>query len=376
MMWNVKQISERNDWGTPGADLTLFTPERLALPDDDSTYVTVERARDWSQPFNIPISDAQARWIMGDSSAKGTVMTWKPKVDVASDFLVADILSNNLGKRPICYSVTVPEYSRANLGKYLMFEGLTARVTPFQQPEDRSGLGGGVQPVRYMEAALNTPIQAHSDPNRGMILRTYSDPEANRSAMDDEYSLSYRYEFMRLANYFVEHGDMANASRALDTMEARIPLKQVDLDYSFASFIADLADKSGNWPLTAMYAKAGAEKLKVQMQVPDSKEATEGFEASYQLGDLEMRAGQFDDARKIFETIAGQAKPEEKIFLTLKMDECDARKLESQKQYDSAYHKFSAIIASYSASPGASSDIQDLRNHLVFDSVKSGSSVH
>ena len=204
-----------------------------------------------------------------------------------------------------------------------------------------------------------------------MILHTYSDPEANRSAMDDEYSLSYRYEFMRLANYYIGNSDFSGARRALDTMEARIPLNLVDLDYSFASFIADLADKAGDWPLMAKYAKSGSEKLKTQMQVPDSREANEGFEANYQLGNLEMRSGQFDDARKVFETLAGQAKPEEKLFLSLKIEESDARKLESQKQYDSAYHEFASIIAAYNSSPGASSDIQDLRNHLAFDSVRS-----
>src|SRR4029077_11159529 len=102
---------------------------------------------------------------------------------------------------------------------------------------------------------------------------SYSDPEAHTSAMDDEYSLSYRYEFMRLANYYIDHDDLADARRALDTMEARIPVAHIPLDYSFASFIADLADKSGDWPIMQTYAKIGEVNLRMQLQNPDSKES-------------------------------------------------------------------------------------------------------
>src|ERR1039458_3634909 len=141
---------------------------------------------------------------------------------------------------------------------------MTARVTPFEQPADQSGLGGSIQPERFAEAVFHVPSHPHSEPDRGMMLHTYADPESNRSALDDEYSLSYRYEFMRLANWDVSHGNMIEARRALDSMEVRIPLSQIPLDYSFGSFIADLADKSGDWLLMKQYAAYGADRLKEQ----------------------------------------------------------------------------------------------------------------
>ncbi|MFI5202241.1 MAG: protein O-mannosyl-transferase family, partial [Candidatus Kapaibacterium sp.] len=245
MMWNVKQLKTDNDWGGKAIKLTNYTNAIVNMSDNDAY-----RLLDWTpKPLDMPISAETARWITGDSTAPATVFNWTPKFILPSDQVVLDIIKNNLATRPICYSATVPEDSRAGLNKYLIYEGMIARVTPFEQPADNNGLGGSVQPTRYAEVVFHYPKHAHAEPNRGMILHSYSDPEAHTSAMDNEYSLSYRYEFMRLANYYIEHGNLANARHSLDTMEARIPSARIPLDYSFASFIADLADKSGDWPL-------------------------------------------------------------------------------------------------------------------------------
>ncbi|HET6399885.1 MAG TPA: DUF2723 domain-containing protein [Candidatus Kapabacteria bacterium] len=366
MMWNVKQLKTDNDWGGKAIKLTTFTDSIVNMSDDDAY-----RRLDWTpKPLDMPISAETARWISGDSTASATVFNWTPKFIMPSDQVVLDIIQNNLTTRPICYSATVPEDSRAGLNKYLIYEGMTARVTPFEQPPDNNGLGGSVQPARYAEAVFHYPSHPHAEPNRGMILHSYSDPEAHTSAMDDEYSLSYRYEFMRLANYYIEHGNLAEARRALDTMEARIPVARIPLDYSFASFIADLADKSGDWPLMQTYAKIGEANLRTQLQNPDSKESQNGFEASYQLANLEMRGGKFDQAKKDFEMLNSQSQPEQQAFLRLKIEECDARKLESEKKYDSAYHLFSEIIATYGPSQSQSVDLQDLKNHEAVDSIE------
>ena len=45
---------------------------------------------------------------------------------------------------------------------------------------------------------FHTPAKAEAGPDRGMILQNSADPASNRSGMDDEYSLSYRYEIYSL----------------------------------------------------------------------------------------------------------------------------------------------------------------------------------
>ncbi len=366
MMWNVKQLKTDNDWGAKAITLTTFTDKLLKLPDDD-----VYKTLNWTPaPVNIPISAETARWISGDPSASATLFNWTPKFISPSDQVVLDIIKNNITTRPICYSVTVPENARAGINKYLIYEGMTARVTPFKQPADQNGLGGSIQPQRFAEAVFHVPAHPYSEPNRGMILRSYANPDANRSAMDDEYSLSYRYEFLRLANWDVSHGNPADARRALDSMEARIPLISIPLDYSFASFIADLADKSGDWSLMKKYAASGVNSLKMQMQIPDSHESSSGFQANYELANLEMRAGDFANARKGFEGMVAESKPEQQSYLRLKALECGARSLEANKSYDSAYREFSDIMSVYGPTTAAGPELQDLRTHLAFDSTQ------
>ena len=366
MMWNVKQLKYTNDWGTPGIKLTTFTDSLVNLPDDQ-----VYRQLNWTpEAVDMNISAEEARWITGDSTAQAAMFDWVPKFILPSDQVVLDIIKNNLGTRPICYSATVPEDARAGLNQYLMYEGMTARVTPFKQLPDNTGLGGSLQPIRYAEAAFNTPEHPYQEPNRGMILQTYANPVAHISGMDKEYSLSYRYEFMRLSNYYLDNDDMANARRSLDTMEARIPGARIPLDYSFSAFIADLADKSGDWKIMQEYARLGKEDLAKKLQNPDSKESQNPFEAGYQLANLQMRAGEFDTAKQGFEELNHSAKPDQQQFLSLKIEECEARKLESEKKYDSAYTIFSKILSTYGASPAATSDLQDLKNHVVFDSIQ------
>jgi Protein of unknown function (DUF2723) len=368
MMWNVKQLKTDNAWGAKAITLSTFTDDLLKLSDDD-----VYKRLNWTpSPVNIPISAEAGRWISGDSSATATLFNWTPKFVMPSDQVVLDIIKNNIETRPICYSVTVPENSRAGLNKYLMYEGMTARVTPYEQPADDNGLGGSIQPERFAEAVFRVPSHAYSTPNRGMILNSYADPEANRSGLDDEYSLSYRYEFIRLANWDVSHGNMTEARRALDSMETRVPIAIIPLDYSFASFIADLADKSGDWPLMKRYAASGLDALKVQLQNPDSKESSNGFASGYELANLELRSGNFAGARKDFEDLVAQSKPDQQAYLRLKAKECDARELEANKNYDSAYREFSEILSSYGPTTAAGSELQDVRTHLAFDSVQRG----
>ncbi len=366
MMWNVKQLKSDNDWGAKAVTLTTFTDDLVKLSDDDAY-----KQLNWTPaPVNIPISTETSRWITGDSSATATIFNWTPKFVMPSDQVVLDIIKNNIATRPICYSTTVPENARAGLNNYLLYEGMTARVTPFEQPPDKNGLGGSIQPERYAEAVFHVPTRPHAEPNRGMILHSYADPTANWSALDEEYSLSYRYEFMRLSNWELAHGNELDARRALDTMEVLIPLSRVPLDYSFASFIADLADRSGDWPIMRKYAARGVEDLKQQMQNPDSKESTSGLQGEYELSNLEMRAGDFDDAKKGFQTILSQSKPDQQPYFRLKSEECDARMLESENKYDSAYHVFSDVISSYGPSQSAGAELQDLKNHVAFDSIK------
>lgn len=370
MVWNVRQLMDKNDWGADAVSLNLFTKDKLAKYTGNEPYDYIQEARDWSQPFTIPVAASEAKLITGDSTAPAVTMNWTPKIGNFSDFLVCDIVSTNLTKRPIYYSATVPEGSRAGLNKYLIYEGYVARVTPFPQPADNNGLSGSVQPARISQLLFNRPTEAHKEPFRGMILHSYADPTAHLSGMDEDYSMSYRYGFVRFAEWSLNHGDQLTARRAIDSMEAVIPLNRIGMDYSFAAYISDIADKCGDWGMTYKYAAYGAKKLREQLANPDWAESNANARPDMQLANLEMRSGDFADARRRFEGIRSQVRPNEQVFVDIKIKEVDARRLEAEKKYDSAYHKFNDIISSYSpGSPGAV-ELQDIRNHAYFDSLQ------
>src|SRR5436190_6035194 len=146
-------------------------------------------------------------------------------------------------------------------------------------------------------------------------------------------------------------------------MESLIPIERIGMDYSFAAFLSDVADKAGAWTLTQKYSAYGAKKLREQMQKPDWTESNSSARPDVQLANLDMRAGNFAQARREFEAIRSQLKPNEQIFMDIKLKEVDARRLESEKQYDSAYHLFMEVMNSYSPGAPAGRELQDIRNH-------------
>jgi len=369
MMWNVAQIKKDNEWGAKAVKLTMFTDD-LVKQSDNEVYSQL----DWHQKaVNMPVDARTVRWITGDSAAQATTFNWQPQIVEPSDLVVLDIIKNNLDSRPIYYSSSVPENARAGLGKYLIYEGMAARVTPFEQPQDQTGMGGAVRRDKYAEAIFNVHASPQKQPSRGTILNSYADPNAHRSGLDDEYSANYRMEFMRLASWDVQHGVYDEARRALDTMEARIPLDKLGLDFSFTSFIADLADKCGNWPLMRKYAKYGAQKLNEQRGELEESGSNE-FQLDYEQANLKMRAGNCAEAKKEFEALLSHTKQEQQPLIRLKMQEADACELESKKQYDSAYRIFTNLLNTYAPAGNISADLADLRAHQVFDSMRRQSS--
>jgi hypothetical protein len=293
-----------------------------------------------------------------------------------------DIIQNNLDSRPIYYSVTVPESSRAGLNKFLVFEGLAARVTPFAQPADPTGLGGSIQEERYSSVAYHRPTEPKLTPDRGMFLYSYSDPAAHRSAMDDAYAMTYRFEFIRLASWYTNQSNSAGARQALDTMEARVPVATIDLDYPYCSIVADLAEKAGDWDLARKYAAVGAKSMESIMRDPNWRETdryAKQISADYEYANLLMKAGRLAEASTKFQTLKSQAPPQQGELLQMKLEEIEARKLETAQDYRGAYLKFADLLKRYRASgAGPAGDLLDMENHVHYDAKRAGitDSVH
>jgi hypothetical protein len=324
-MTYCRALGRVNDWGGRPIHLTAYSDTVVQLP-DSLAYPLIQRA---SPSIDMAITTDQAQWIMGSKNVAAVRFEWSPQIHLPSDLLVRDIISNNLTKRPVYYSVTVPETERAGLNPFLVYEGLVARVTPFKQPIDPSGIGASVQQDRFYATLFARPSEKARGPQRGMVLYSYSDPAANLSSMDKSYAMTYRLTFLRFADAMLATSNEQLAAATLDTMEARIPLSRVAVDYPYASLIADLAEKSADWPLAAMYARAGAESMREIMSHPDWRESdryASETDPDILYADLLMRAGNFASAQSQFERLRAQSSGDRAELLTLKLEEVEGRR--------------------------------------------------
>jgi hypothetical protein len=258
----------------------------------------------------------------------------------------------------------VSEQSYVGLGPFLVHEGVANRVTPYEHQTDNSGFGGAVNEARIVKTAFVIPPSPRPDADRGMILRSYDDPSAHRSAMDDQYSMTYRVMYIQLANYFLSVGNLAGASRALDTLEKRLPPSLVHLEYPYASIIQDAYERAGNENKSKEYAKMTADRIREVMQDPnwrDNDRYARSMRVDYTFADMLLKAGEYDSARSQFLILKAAAPQNQAVYYDLKATEVDARKLEAAGRKQEAYQKYNDVLIQFVQAGGnPSHDMPDV----------------
>lgn len=317
-------LGRPNSWGAKSVKLSVYTDSVTTLS-EVRAYEAIQRQ---TRPIDQVVSAQTIRWITGDSTAAGTRFRWAPVVHLPSDLLVADIVANNITSRPIYYSATVPESERAGLNAFLSYEGLAARVTPIERPVDPGGIGASIEGPRFYDMLFRRPMTASHTPERGLVLYSYSDPTANLSSMDKSYAIAYRLSFLRFADAMLAEHRMDLAAATFDSLEARIPVERVPVEYPYASLIADLAEKSANWRVAQVYARSGVKTMADIMRHADWRETdryANQTDPEILYADLEMRAGEWGDARLNFERLFAQSVGDRAGLLALKLEELTAR---------------------------------------------------
>jgi hypothetical protein len=349
----VKLLKNDHPWGAKTITLPSYSNEVLDMPEQEGMYAVPIRPKE--VVMNLDAKSVQ--WIMGDSSASAAVMHWSANPRQPSEQLIVDIIENHLKDRPIYFSATVAEGSYVGLGKFLVHEGMAARVTPIEQAPDQTqaGLGGSINEKRYLRSVYHIPSEPHLGPDRGMILRTYNDPDSHHSMLDDRYSMSYRIEYIRLANYYLARGNKPEASRALDTLDARIPNKLVPLEYPYSSILVDLYDRVGNYKKSAQYARYTADLIREVMKDPnwrDNDPYAKQMRVDFTFGDMLLRAGEYDSAAAQFESLRASASPQEAGYFAVKGAEAMAMKLESQGKKKEAYDGYHVLLTQIASQGG------------------------
>jgi hypothetical protein len=168
--------------------------------------------------------------------------------------------------------------------------------------------------------------------------------------MDKSYAMTYRLTFLRFTDAMLAESDMKLASAALDTMEARIPVHRVPVDYPYASLIADIAEKSANWRIAKQYAQAGVATMKAVMSAPNWRETdryASQTDPDILYADLLARAGDFRSARTAFETLLAQSTGDRAGLLALKLEELEGRQSAANGDTARADSLFRDVLTKY-----------------------------
>lgn len=131
------------------------------------------------------------------------------------DFMIYNIISSSQWKRPIYFTVTVPEYNRIGLDNYLQLEGLVYRLVPKKggDPFQR------IQPEKMKENLLEKYWY------RNMHLDGVFYDENIR-----KLGLNYRNLFQRLAFHFLNNNDHKTAIEVMDKMQELISNDSFPID--------------------------------------------------------------------------------------------------------------------------------------------------
>jgi hypothetical protein len=136
------------------------------------------------------------------------------------NLVILDMIATNNWKRPIYFSSTVSPSDYMNLQPYFQLEGMVYRLLPLRAPNyDRRGDEG------YVEKPICYDALMHKFSYRGLD---------NANVFYDENNLrfpaNYRDKFVRLANAYVESGELLKAKEVADKCLALMPDAAVPYD--------------------------------------------------------------------------------------------------------------------------------------------------
>jgi tetratricopeptide (TPR) repeat protein len=270
-----------------------------------------------------------------------------------ADLLIRDIVVNNYNERPIYFAVAVPPSYWVGLENNAVFDGLAARIVPEQHQPAKGLIDGDINEPVYKQVAYTTAASLSKEPALGTINTSYRDPEARRSALDDRYGTQTYFElYGRLANYYIAHGNLPEAHRALDTLAARVPPKLVHYDSYLLQVLGDLYRTTGDEKRSTELAQLAAASVDgaEDATVTNDADPMAALRKQYRMAELYFNAQQYDQARKIYGQML-QALPADaagdKEYVSLRLAQVDAKDAEKKGDKRAAFNKYSEILSKY-----------------------------
>ncbi len=253
-------------------NLTPHGAEKVPISLTDDQLQEIQPIVWKTQTFKLPVpKEVYKEFGITDTSVtnKGYIQfTMKPTMDAgtvqavrAQDILIQNIVMTNAWKRPIYFAVTVAPGNFIGLSPYLQMQGLALELTP--ELNNVPGQDYILNEPITRECYLHEPSTPHTEPHYGFLFTNLNNPGIYYDDNVRMLMLNYRYGFMRLADYYATRGDTTRAIATLDSMESRIPLEVIPMNYKILSDVTRLYYSVGAMAQFHKYAaivEAGAKE--------------------------------------------------------------------------------------------------------------------
>ncbi len=157
------------------------------------------------------------------------------------DLVVKQIVQDNFDKRPIYFATSGSPVSQIGLGNYLKLEGMALRLVP----EKRTSANFINVPALRKEL-LEGNKSYSKDFQRGFKFRGLNNPKIFFDNNQQGMSSHYRNSFLKLAYYYLDTNQNAEAISVLDTMMNKISVKTIHIDYENYARIGELYFVAGD----------------------------------------------------------------------------------------------------------------------------------
>jgi tetratricopeptide (TPR) repeat protein len=226
------QLKHQQPWGANKVPVNISDEEITKPPNG------IEQQQFKTSTFNLPVSPEVFKlYGSTDTSlvrAGGLTYTMNPTLNYGNvtairvqDIMVKDIVEANNWKYPVYFALTCSNDCFDGLDNYLKLEGLAYRLVPEKKKANQDMIN---EPIMRQQLLNPDPGYSKSYSPR-FKFRGINDATIAFDDNQDRLLQNYRMAFARLASYYLQKDQKANAVEILNKMDQLMPYLIRKMDY-------------------------------------------------------------------------------------------------------------------------------------------------
>jgi len=285
---------------------------------------------------------------------------WQSTIATTSDWVIIEIVKNNITKHPIYFSDEIAEEQMAGLDRHIQELGLASQIS-FQANTIASASEG----YEKLKTLLLSPSQSIST----SFVPTYQLTGYTRGAtlnyLDQKYAGKYQNAYIQLISQALMLGKPSIASEALDSLKVRLPLSEVSIGYPYASILATLSRKLHRQQDFESYASVAIHGMKQAMASPDwpnDDKYAKLMNVKFTLASLYRQLGKLDSAKLYLEQLADASQGDIQQYYLLRLKEIEGLQMETKGDLKGAIFQYDEVLRELTPPDGVlSEDLLELK---------------